>query len=89
VRTNTVTLDGVENGTVISSQAVCGPNERLLSGGVLVDTERPNDQDQLSVIQSAPLAPAGLNGWLVQVLATATINARLSVVASALCLLEE
>jgi hypothetical protein len=89
VRTNTVALNAVANGMIISSQALCGSNERLLSGGVLVDTERPNDQDHLSVIQSAPLAPADLNGWLVEVLATAAINARVSVVASALCLMEE
>jgi hypothetical protein len=39
----------------------------------------------LSVIQSAPLAPAELNGWLVEVLATSAINGRLTVTASALC----
>src|SRR4029453_17439018 len=68
VRTNTVALSAAENGMIVSSQAVCESNERLLSGGVLVDTERPNDLDHLSVIQSAPLTPADLNGWLVQVL---------------------
>jgi Collagen triple helix repeat (20 copies) len=68
VRTNTVALSAAENGTIVSSQAMCESNERLLSGGVLVDTERPNDLDHLSVIQSAPLTPADLNGWLVQVL---------------------
>src|SRR5262249_37547006 len=89
VRANTVSLPGAGNGMVVSSQAVCGSNERLLSGGVRVETERPNDLDHLSVIQSAPLAPADLNGWLVQVLATATINAPLSVTASVLCLVPE
>jgi hypothetical protein len=89
VRTNTVALSAAENGTIVSSQAVCEPNERLLSGGVLVDTERPNDLDHLSVIQSAPLIPADLNGWLVQVLTTAAIDAPLSVTASALCLVQE
>jgi hypothetical protein len=73
---------------IVSSQVVCGSNERLLSGGVRVETESPNDLDHLSVIQSAPLTPADLNGWLVQVLATATINAPLSVTASALCLVQ-
>jgi len=84
-----VSLPGADNGTIISSQAVCGPTERLLSGGVRVETERPNDLDHLSVIQNAPLAPADLNGWLVQVLATATINAPLSLTASATCLVQE
>jgi hypothetical protein len=54
-----------------------------------VDTERPTDLDHLSVIQSAPLAPADLNGWLVQVLTTAAINAPLTVTASALCIVQE
>jgi hypothetical protein len=89
VRTNTVALSAAANGMIISSQAVCESNERLLSGGVLVGTERPNDLDHLSVIQSAPLTPADLNGWVVQVLATAAINAPLSVTASALCLVQE
>ena len=89
VRTNTASLPGVDNGMIVSSQVVCGSNERLLSGGVRLETERPNDLDHLSVIQSAPLAPADLNGWLVQVLATATIDAPLSVTASALCLVQE
>jgi hypothetical protein len=74
---------------IVSSQAVCQSNERLLSGGVLVDTERPTDLDHLSVIQSAPLAPADLNGWLVEVLTTAAIDAPLTVTASALCLVQE
>jgi len=89
VRTNTVALSAAANGMIVFSQAVCGPNERVLGGGVLVDTERLNDLDHLSVIQSAPLAPADLNGWFVQVLTTAAINARLSVTASALCLVQE
>jgi hypothetical protein len=89
VRTNTVALSAAENGTIVSSQAMCESNERLLSGGVLVDTERPNDLDHLSVIQNAPLTPADLNGWLVQVLTTAAIDAPLSVTASALCLVQE
>jgi Collagen triple helix repeat (20 copies) len=89
VRTNTVALSAAANGMIVSSQAVCESNERLLSGGVLVGTERPNDLDHLSVIQSAPLAPADLNGWVVQVLTTAAINAPLSVTASALCLVQE
>jgi hypothetical protein len=89
VRTNTVALTAAENGTIVSSQAVCESNERLLSGGFLAGTERPNDLDHLSVIQSAPLTPADLNGWLVQVLTTAAIDAPLSVTASALCLVQE
>jgi Collagen triple helix repeat (20 copies) len=89
VRTNAAALSGAENGTIVSSQAVCEPNERLLGGGVLVQTERPNDLDHLSVIQSAPLAPADLNGWVVQVLTTANIDAEFSVTASALCLVQE
>jgi Collagen triple helix repeat (20 copies) len=89
VRTNTVSLSSAENGMIVSSQAVCQSNERLLSGGVLVDTERPTDLDHLSVIQSAPLAPADLNGWLVEVLTTAAIDAPLTVTASALCLVQE
>jgi hypothetical protein len=88
VRINTVTLSAAANGMIVPSQSVCEPNERLLSGGALVDTERLTDLDHLSVIQSAPLAPAELNGWLVQVLTTAAINARLSVTASALCLVQ-
>jgi Collagen triple helix repeat (20 copies) len=89
VRTNTVSLSSAENGMIVSSQAVCQSNERLLSGGVLVDTERPTDLDHLSVIQSAPLAPADLNGWLVEVLTTAAIDAPFTVTASALCLVQE
>ena len=89
VRTNTVALSAAANGMIVSSQAVCESNERLLSGGVLVGTERPNDLDHLSVIQSAPLAPADLNGWLVEVLTTAAIDAPLTVTASALCLVQE
>ena len=90
VRTNTVTLNAAANGMIVSSQAVCEPNERLLSGGFFAGgTEHPNDLDHLSVIQSAPLAPADLNGWVVQVLTTAAINAPLSVTASALCLVQE
>jgi Collagen triple helix repeat (20 copies) len=89
VRTNTVALTAAENGTIVSSQAVCESNERLLSGGFLAGTERPNDLDHLSVIQSAPLTPADLNGWLVQVLTTAAIDAPLSVTASALCLVQK
>jgi Collagen triple helix repeat (20 copies) len=89
VRTNTVALSAAENGMIISSQVVCESNERLLSGGFLAGTERPRDLDHLSVIQNAPLTPADLNGWLVQVLTTATIDAPLSVTASALCLVQE
>ena len=85
MRTNTVTLEAAANGMIVSSQAVCEPTERLLSGGVLVDTADPNDLRKLSVVQSAPLAPAELNGWLVEVLATSAINGSLSVTASALC----
>src|SRR4029453_9125100 len=88
-RTNTVALSAAENGMIISSQVVCESNERLLSGGFLAGTERPRDLDHLSVIQNAPLTPADLNGWLVQVLTTATIDAPLSVTASALCLVQE
>jgi hypothetical protein len=85
VRTNTVTLDGAENGMIVSSQALCESTERLLSGGILVDTADANDLRKLSVIQNAPLAPVLLNGWLVEVLVTAGINGTLSVTASALC----
>src|SRR5262245_33452653 len=85
VRTNTVTLDGAANGMIVSSQATCESTERLLSGGVLVDTADSNDLRKLSVIQSGPLAPAELNGWLVEALVTAAINGRVSVTASALC----
>jgi hypothetical protein len=74
---------------IVSSEAVCESNERLLSGGFLAGTEHPNDLDHLSVIQSAPLVPAELNGWLVQMLTTATIDAPFSVTASALCLVQE
>jgi hypothetical protein len=88
VRTNTVTLDAAANGMIVSSQAVCGSTGRLLSGGVLIDTVEPNDLSKLSVIQSAPLAPVDLNGWVVEVLATSAINAPLSVTASALCLVQ-
>jgi hypothetical protein len=89
VRTNTVTLESVENGTIVDSRADCGSNERLLSGGVHVETEQANELEHLSVIQSAPVSPAESNGWLVQVLATATINSQLSVTASALCLVPQ
>jgi hypothetical protein len=89
VRTNTVTLDSAQNGSIVDSRADCASNERLLSGGVHVETAQANDLDHLSVIQSGPVAPAESNGWLVQVLATATINSELSVTASALCLLPE
>src|SRR5262245_31674758 len=85
VRTNTVTLDGAKIDMIVSSQATCESTERLLTGGVLVDTADPNDLRKLSVIQSGPLAPAELNGWLVEALATAAINGRVSVTASALC----
>jgi hypothetical protein len=85
VRTNTVTLEAAANGMIVSSQATCESTERLLSGGVLVDTADPNDLRKLSVVQSAPLASVELNGWLVEVLATSAINGSLSVTASALC----
>ena len=87
VRTNTVTLDGVANGMIVPSKALCEPTERLLSGGVSVDTEDPNELSKLSVVQSAPLAPAD-NGWLVEVLATSAITHQLLVTASALCLVQ-
>ena len=89
VRTNTVTLDGAANGMIVSSQAVCEANERVLSGGFFAATERPNDLSHLSVIQSGPLIPAERNGWLVEMVATAAINAPFSVTASALCLVQE
>ena len=87
VRTNPVTLNGAAQGMIVSSQALCQSTERLLSGGVFVDATEPNDLSHLSVIQSAPLAPAD-NGWLVEVLATSAINGRLVVTASALCLVQ-
>ena len=80
-----MTLDSAVNGMIVSSRATCASSERLLSGGVQIDTADPNDLRMLSVIQSAPLAPAELNGWLVEVLATSAINGRLTVTASALC----
>ena len=86
VRTNTEAPGEAANGMIFSVPAVCASNERLLSGGVLVEAERPNDLAHLSVIQSAPAAP---NGWLVRVLATTAINAPFSVTASALCLVQE
>jgi hypothetical protein len=89
VRTNTVTLKAAANGMIVSSQAVCESKERLLSGGLFADTEFPTDLSHLSVIQNAPLIPADLNGWLVEMLATAAINAPFSVTASALCLVQE
>lgn len=89
VRTNTVTLSAAANGTVVSSQAVCEANERLLSGGFFAGTEHPSDMSHLSVIQSDPLIPADRNGWLVEMVATAAINAPFSVTASALCLVQE
>jgi hypothetical protein len=85
VRTNTVTLDAAANGMIVSSEALCESTERLLSGGVVVDAAKRNDFSKLSVIQSAPLAPAELNGWLAEVLATSDINGTFSVTASALC----
>ena len=85
MRANPVTLDSAANGMIVSSQATCASSERLLSGGVQIDTADPNDLRKLSVIQSAPLAPAELNGWLVEVLATSAITGRLTVTASALC----
>jgi hypothetical protein len=88
VRTNTVALSAAENRVIVSSQALCESNERLLSGGFLVSTEDPNDLGHLSVIQSAPLPAADLEGWLVEVFTTAAINAPLSVTASALCLIQ-
>jgi len=88
VRTNTVALSAAENRVIVTSQALCESNERLLSGGVLVSAEEPNDLSHLSVIQSAPLPSADLEGWLVQVFTTAAINAPLSVTASALCLVQ-
>jgi hypothetical protein len=86
VRTNPVTLDAAAIGMIVSSQAICASTERLLSGGVLIDAAEPNNLSKLSVIQSAPLAPVELNGWLVEVLATSAINGQFSVTASALCL---
>ena len=86
VRTNTEVPVEAANGAIVTVPAVCASNERLLSGGVLVEAERPNDLAHLSVIQSAPAAP---NGWLVRVLATTAINAPFSVTASALCLVQE
>src|SRR5262245_43922139 len=47
VRTNTVTLDAAANGMIVSSQAVCEANERLLSGGFFAGTEYPNDLSHL------------------------------------------
>ena len=86
VRTNTVTLNGAANGMIVSSQALCESTERLLSGGVFVDTAEPNELSKLSVVQSAPLAAA--NGWLVEVLATTAITHQVSVTASALCVVQ-
>ena len=88
VRNNAVTVDTAANGMIVSSQALCGSNERSLSGGVRVDAAEPNDLSKLSVIQSAPLAPAELNGWLVEVLATSAINAPFTVTAFVLCLVQ-
>jgi len=88
VRANPVTLDAAANGMIVSSQATCASTERLLSGGVQIDAADPNDLRKLSVIQSAPLVPAELNGWLVEVLATSAINGRFTVAASALCVVE-
>jgi len=87
VRINTVTRDSAKIHEIIPSQVLCQSTERLLSGGVFVDATEPNDLSHLSVIQSAPLAPAD-NGWLVEVLATSAINGRLVVTASALCLVQ-
>jgi len=86
VRTNTVTLNGAAQGMIVSSQALCESTERLLSGGVFVDTAEPNELSKLSVVQSAPLAAA--NGWLVEVLATTAITHQVSVTASALCVVQ-
>src|SRR5262249_23150472 len=88
VRANPVTLGAAANGLIVSSQAACASTERLLSGGVQIDAADPNDLRKLSVIQSAPLVPAELNGWLVEVLATSAINGRFTVAASALCVVE-
>jgi len=87
VRTNTITFSAAANGMVVSSQAVCEANERLLSGGFFADSA--NDLSHLSVIQSGPLIPADRNGWVVEMVATAAINAPFSVTASALCLVQE
>jgi hypothetical protein len=87
VRTNPVTLNGAAQGMIVSSQALCQSTERLLSGGVFVDTAEPNELSKLSVVQSAPLAPAD-NGWLVEVLATSAITHQLVVTASALCVVQ-
>jgi hypothetical protein len=89
VRTNTVTFDAAANGMIVSSQALCQANERLLSGGFSADAESPNDLSHLSAIQSGPLIPADRNGWLAEMVATAAINAPFSVTASALCLVQE
>jgi hypothetical protein len=89
VRTNTVELESASNGMIVSSEVVCESNERLLSGGFVADTEDENDLSKLSLVQSAPLTPADLNGWLVEMLATAAINDPLSVTASALCVAQE
>jgi hypothetical protein len=88
LRTHTERVDSAGNGTIVSSEAFCEPNERLLSGGYLVSADDMNDLDHLSAIQSAPLAPADMNGWLVEVLTTAAINDPFSVTASALCLVQ-
>jgi hypothetical protein len=87
VRTNTVTLNGAAQGMIVSSQALCQSTERLLSGGFFVDTAEPNELSKLSVVQSAPLAPAD-NGWMVEVLATSAITHQLFVTASALCVVQ-
>lgn len=87
VRTNPVTLNGAAQGMIVSSQALCQSTERLLSGGVFVDTAEPNELSKLSVVQSAPLAAAD-NGWMVEVLATSAITHQLVVTASALCVVQ-
>ena len=87
VRTNPVTLNGAAQGMIVSSQALCQSTERLLSGGVFVDTAEPNELSKLSVVQSGPLAAAD-NGWMVEVLATSAITHQLVVTASALCVVQ-
>ena len=89
VRINTATFGAADNNVIVSSQAVCEANERLLSGGFFASSDRPNDLSHLSLVQSGPLVPADRNGWLVEMVTTAAITAPFSVTASALCLAQE
>ena len=82
VHTNPMSFDGAHVGVPLPPiQVLCDSTERLLSGGFSIDMTVQNDLSKFSVVQSEPAD----NGWIVEVVPTATITNPFVVTASALC----